>query len=179
MKIDGCGSRPGARRRGARLTALRQQRQAARRAQTAGTPVAAAASASDITIAMITHEAPGDTFWDKIRAGAEAGRARTTASTLKYSNNHGRRSAGDADPERGRQQGGRHRGHAGHPGRASARRVKKAVDAGIPAVAFNSGINDYTEVRHRRCTSARTRTSPARPWARGSRQEAGGQAPSV
>src|SRR3712207_7700246 len=30
------------------------------------------AADQEFTIAMITHEAPGDTFWDKIRNGAEA-----------------------------------------------------------------------------------------------------------
>ena len=33
---------------------------------------------------MVTHEAPGDTFWDRIRAGAEQA-AKDTGSTLKYS----------------------------------------------------------------------------------------------
>ena len=28
-------------------------------------------SGESYTIAMVTHEAPGDTFWDKIRSGAE------------------------------------------------------------------------------------------------------------
>ena len=28
---------------------------------------------SGYTFAMVTHETPGDTFWDKIRAGAAAG----------------------------------------------------------------------------------------------------------
>ena len=37
------------------------------------------------TIAMITHEAPGDTFWDKVRAGAEQA-AKNTGVELKYSN---------------------------------------------------------------------------------------------
>jgi simple sugar transport system substrate-binding protein len=37
------------------------------------------------TIAMITHESPGDTFWDKIRAGAEQA-AKDHNVTLKYSN---------------------------------------------------------------------------------------------
>ena len=32
------------------------------------------------TIAMVTHEQAGDTFWDKIRAGAEAAAARTASS---------------------------------------------------------------------------------------------------
>ena len=28
---------------------------------------------SGYTFAMVTHETPGDTFWDKIKAGARAG----------------------------------------------------------------------------------------------------------
>jgi len=47
---------------------------------------------SGYTIAMITHETPGDTFWDKIRAGAQQA-AKDTGSTLKYSN----------DPDAGKQ----------------------------------------------------------------------------
>ena len=43
---------------------------------------------SGYTFAMVTHEHPGDTFWDRIRAGAEQA-AKDTGSTLKYS----------ADPE--------------------------------------------------------------------------------
>ena len=39
---------------------------------------------SGYTLAMITHETPGDTFWDRIRAGAEQA-AKDTGSTLKYS----------------------------------------------------------------------------------------------
>src|SRR5919202_5646774 len=46
----------------------------------------------DFTIAMVTHEAPGDTFWDKIRNGAEAA-AKNLGVTLKYSN----------DPDAGKQ----------------------------------------------------------------------------
>ena len=40
---------------------------------------------SGYTFAMITHETPGDTFWDRIRSGAEQA-ATDTGSTLKYSN---------------------------------------------------------------------------------------------
>src|SRR3982750_4608486 len=39
---------------------------------------------SGYTFAMITHETPGDTFWDRIRAGAEQA-AKDTGSTLRYS----------------------------------------------------------------------------------------------
>ena len=43
-------------------------------------------SGSNLTIQMITHEQAGDTFWDKIRAGAEDA-AKAHGITLQYSNN--------------------------------------------------------------------------------------------
>src|SRR5690242_10222286 len=43
-------------------------------------------SGQPITIQMITHEQAGDTFWDKIRAGAQDA-AKATGVTLQYSNN--------------------------------------------------------------------------------------------
>ena len=79
-----------------------------------------AAGSSGYTIAFITHETPGDTFWDKIKAGAQQA-AKDTGVTLKYSNDPDADQAGRADPERGRLQGRRHRHHAGHPGRAGRR----------------------------------------------------------
>lgn len=94
-------------------------------------------------IAMITHEAPGDTFWDKIRAGAEDA-AQALNVELRYANN----------PEAPEQ----------------ATLVQNAVDtrvdglavtlafadavgpslqaanaAEIPVVAFNSGIEQYEQ----------------------------------
>ena len=45
----------------------------------------AVADTPNYTIAMVTHETPGDTFWDKIRSGAEAAAAKDNI-TLKYSN---------------------------------------------------------------------------------------------
>ena len=44
----------------------------------------AAPAGPKLTIAMITHETPGDTYWDIIRAGAKAAEAHLGA-TLKYS----------------------------------------------------------------------------------------------
>ena len=44
-----------------------------------------AAKATTMTVAMITHQAPGDTFWDIIRKGAEAGAANDGVK-LEYSN---------------------------------------------------------------------------------------------
>ena len=47
---------------------------------------------SGYTIAMVTHETPGDSFWDKIRAGAEqAAKDTGSAAVLQRP---GRRQAG-------------------------------------------------------------------------------------
>src|SRR3954465_12798220 len=98
---------------------------------------------SGYTFAMITHETPGDTFWDRIRAGAQQA-AKDTGSTLKYS----------ADPDATKQstliQGAI---DAKVDGIATTLvtpdalipSVKKAIDAGIPVDSFNSGTNFYKQ----------------------------------
>jgi simple sugar transport system substrate-binding protein len=94
-----------------------------------------------MTIAMITHAAPGDTFWDIIRKGAESASAKDNV-TLKYSSDPTSanqanliQSAIDSkvdgiavtlpDPP------------------ALLPVVKKAIAAGIPVVAFNAGITSF------------------------------------
>jgi simple sugar transport system substrate-binding protein len=96
---------------------------------------------SGYTFAMITHETPGDTFWDRIRAGAQQA-AKDTGSKLKYS----------ADPDATKQatliQGAI---DAKVDGIATTLvtpdalipSVKKAVAAGIPVDSFNSGTDFY------------------------------------
>jgi simple sugar transport system substrate-binding protein len=95
---------------------------------------------SGYTIAMITHETPGDTFWDRIRAGAEQA-AKDTGSTLKYS----------ADPDATKQAvliqnaiDSKVDGIATTLVTPDALipTVKKAIAAGIPVDSFNSGF-DY------------------------------------
>ena len=88
-KTDGVGrpdhGRPGGRRR------LQQHRRQGGRGERR--PVSAGkANTPAITVAMVTHEAPGDTFWDIIRKGAEAAAAKDNV-TLKYS----------SDPDSGNQ----------------------------------------------------------------------------
>jgi len=100
-----------------------------------------AASGKDLTIAMVTHEAPGDTFWDKIRNGAEQA-AKDHGITLNYSNNQ------DAGEQATLVQNAIDSGVDGLATTlptpdAIGPAVQKAVKAGIPTVAFNAGINDY------------------------------------
>jgi simple sugar transport system substrate-binding protein len=103
-----------------------------------------AAGSSGYTIAMITHETPGDTFWDKIKAGATQA-AKDTGVTLKYSN----------DPDAAKQAvliqnavDSKVNGIATTlvTPDALAGSVKAATDAKIPVVGFNSGIDQYQKL---------------------------------
>ena len=102
------------------------------------------ATTPNYTIAMITHETPGDTFWDKIRAGAEAA-AKKDNITLKYSN----------DPDATKQAAliqtavtSKVDGIATTLATPDPLKpaVQAALAAKIPVVAFNSGIDQYESV---------------------------------
>src|SRR5918911_1348612 len=80
---------------------------------------AGVANTPKITIAMITHQAPGDTFWDIIRKGAEAASAKDNVD-LQYSN----------DPDATKQ------------AQLIQAAIEKAVAAGIPVTMFNAGGPD-------------------------------------
>ncbi|AII08248.1 MULTISPECIES: substrate-binding domain-containing protein [Rhodococcus] len=93
------------------------------------------------TIAMITHEVPGDTFWDLIRKGAETAAAKDNIE-LRYS----------SDPEAPNQANlvqsaldSQVDGIALTLAKPDAMTpvVRAAVDAGTPVVAFNSGFDQY------------------------------------
>ncbi|MEV3906119.1 substrate-binding domain-containing protein [Mycobacterium sp. NPDC050551] len=96
------------------------------------------------TIAMITHEVPGDSFWDLIRKGAETA-AKKDNIELRYSN----------DPEAPNQanlvQSAIDSGVDGiavtlaKPD-AMAPAIKAAIDKGIPVVAFNSGFDNFKQM---------------------------------
>ncbi|GAA4393183.1 substrate-binding domain-containing protein [Tsukamurella soli] len=94
-----------------------------------------------LTIAMVTHEQPGDTFWDLIRKGAEMA-AKKDDVTLRYS----------SDPQAPNQANlvqtaidSKVDGIALTLATPSAMTavVKNAQKAGIPISAFNAGYNDY------------------------------------
>lgn len=106
---------------------------AAAKAQAAATP--------SMTIAMITHAAPGDTFWDIVRKGAEAAAAKDNV-TLRYS----------SDAEGGAQAtlvqnalDSKVDAIAVTLAKPEAVTpvVRRAIAAGIPAVVFNAGIDHW------------------------------------
>jgi len=97
-----------------------------------------------MTIAMVTHEVPGDSFWDLIRKGAEAA-AKKDNIELRYSN----------DPEAPNQanlvQTAVDSGVAGIAvtlAKPDAMRaaVENAEKKGIPVVAFNAGQDAWKEM---------------------------------
>jgi simple sugar transport system substrate-binding protein len=108
----------------------------------ASTPSSSAsAPAAPVTVAMITHETPGDTYWDIIRSGAKKA-AEQLGVTLKYS----------SDPDFTKQAtlvqnaidskvDGIAMTAAGPSALTGA--VKAANDAGVPVVMFDSGIEDW------------------------------------
>ncbi|MCA2214039.1 sugar ABC transporter substrate-binding protein [Jidongwangia harbinensis] len=103
-----------------------------------------APGSSGFTIAFITHETPGDTFWDKVKNGAQQA-AKDTGVTLKYSN----------DPDAAKQavliQNAVDSKVSGIATtlvtpNALAGSVKAATDAKIPVVGFNSGLDQYRQL---------------------------------
>ncbi|WP_419228624.1 substrate-binding domain-containing protein [Gordonia sp. CPCC 205515] len=99
------------------------------------------AGTEQLTIAMVTHEVPGDSFWDLIRKGAEMA-AKKDNVELKYS----------SDPEAPNQANlvqsaidSKVDGIAVTLAKpdAMAPAVKAALAANIPVTAFNSGYDDW------------------------------------
>ncbi|MEU8578131.1 sugar ABC transporter substrate-binding protein [Streptomyces asoensis] len=102
------------------------------------------ASTPRMTVAMVTHASPGDTFWDLIRKGAQAAAAKDNIK-LVYS----------SDPSAGNQANlvqnaidQKVDGIALTAAKPDAMKdvIAKANAAGIPVVGFNSGVNDWKKL---------------------------------
>ncbi len=104
----------------------------------------AVADTPRLTIAMVTHEAPGDSFWDKVRAGAEVAAAKDNVD-LKYSNDP--TAPGEANLVQNAVDS-KVDGIAATFLSPDAMKgaVKAATDANIPVVGFNTGIGQYKEL---------------------------------
>ena len=102
------------------------------------------ATTPKIKIALITHAAPGDTFWDIVRKGAEEAAAKDNVDLLYTS-----------DPEGGRQAqlieqavDQKVDGIAVTLAKPDALKdaLKRATDAGIPVVSLNAGEDVYKQL---------------------------------
>ncbi len=109
---------------------------------TAGpSPTAEPADTQRMTIAFVTHQAPGDTFWDVVRRGAEAAAERDDVE-LRYA--HDADAVRQADLVRAAV-ADKVAGIAvtiANP-EAMEQAVRAATAAEIPVVAVNSGITDW------------------------------------
>ncbi|APT84042.1 sugar ABC transporter substrate-binding protein [Corynebacterium aquilae DSM 44791] len=116
---------------------------------TGGAPVAGTSGSSAgggvdtdrAVVAMVSHGAPGDTFWDLVRKGAEDA-AKKDNIELRYS----------SDPQAPNQANLVQSAIDAHVdgiavtlpnAQAIGPAAKNAVDAGIPVVGLNAGMNDY------------------------------------
>ncbi|MGC0328363.1 simple sugar transport system substrate-binding protein [Streptomyces sp. SAI-170] len=97
-----------------------------------------------IKIALVTHQSPGDTFWDIVRKGAEAAAAKDNVELI-YS----------ADPNAGNQAGlvqnaidQKVDGIAVTLAKPDALKdvVARAKAAGIPVVGLNSGVSEWQKL---------------------------------
>src|SRR6266702_2885697 len=115
-----------------------------KKAAQGGTSVAAGhANTKRYTIAMITHAAVGDTFWDIIRHGALAAAAKDNI-TLRYSNSDDptKQAALIQDAINSKVDGIA----VTDPAPAAiCPTIKKAVSSGIPVVMFNAGVANWQQ----------------------------------
>lgn len=110
------------------------------RQETSSTSGGTAASTSKMTIAMITHAAPGDTFWDIIRKGANAAAAKDNAEVQYSSDPDAARQAQLIQAAIDKKVDGIAVTDPNTPALGDV--IKKAVAAGIPVTMFNAGGPD-------------------------------------
>jgi simple sugar transport system substrate-binding protein len=94
-----------------------------------------------LTIAMITHAQPGDTFWDIIRKGANAAAAKDNVKLIYLADPTATKEAQLISNVVQQHVDGIALTLA-FPD-AQAANVKEAQDAGVPIVGFNAGVDDW------------------------------------
>ena len=104
---------------------------------------AGATSAEDVRIDVVTHAAPGDSFWDVVKAGSDRA-GEDLGIDVRY----------NSSPDPGEQStlidnavadgtGGVVVSMANPDGLETA--IRAAVDAGVPVITINSGIDDWQD----------------------------------
>ncbi|MEU9473193.1 sugar ABC transporter substrate-binding protein [Streptomyces avermitilis] len=96
-----------------------------------------------MTVAMITHAAPGDTFWDTIRKGAEAAAAKDNVKLIYSSDPSGPNQANLVQNAIDQKVDGIAVTLAKPDAMKSV--VARAKKAGIPVVGFNGGVDDWKD----------------------------------
>ncbi|MFE2970375.1 sugar ABC transporter substrate-binding protein [Streptomyces sp. NPDC059340] len=113
-----------------------------KQAEESGNAVSAGkAGTPRMTVAMVTHAAPGDTFWDTIRKGAEAAAAKDNVKLIYSSDPSGPNQSNLVQNAIDQKVDG----IAVTLAKPDAMKavVAKAEQAGIPVVGFNTGVRDW------------------------------------
>ncbi|BCL32308.1 sugar ABC transporter substrate-binding protein [Streptomyces aurantiacus] len=108
-----------------------------------GAASAGKADTPRMKIAMITHAAPGDTFWDLIRKGAETAAAKDNVELVYSSNPDAAKQANLVQNAIDQKVDGIAVTLAKPDAMKAA--VAKAEKAGIPVVGFNGGVDDWAD----------------------------------
>jgi len=113
-----------------------------KKADEAGNNISAGkATTPRMTIAMITHAAPGDTFWDTIRKGAQTAAAKDNVKLVYSSDPNGPNQSNLVQNAIDQKVDGIAVTLAKPDAMKSV--VAQAEKAGIPVVGFNTGVQDW------------------------------------
>ncbi|WP_329543941.1 sugar ABC transporter substrate-binding protein [Streptomyces sp. NBC_01356] len=115
-----------------------------KQAEESGNDVSAGkAGTPRMTVALITHAAPGDTFWDTIRKGAEAAAAKDNIKLVYSSDPSGPNQSNLVQNAIDQKVDGIALTLAKPDAMKAV--VAQAEKAGIPVVGFNTGVQDWKE----------------------------------
>ncbi len=108
-----------------------------------GVPLVPSGTEPRVTVAMVTHAQTGDTFWDIIRLGAIDAAAQSNVNLVYSSDGDATRQAALIDEA----VASRVDGLAVSVPNAAVLTpaIKRAIDAGIPVVGFNAGLESYRD----------------------------------
>lgn len=104
----------------------------------------AAAELDPLKVALVTHQAPGDTFWDIVRSGAETAAGRNGIELLYSADPDGARQAQLVQQAVDQKVDGIVVTLA--KADAMSGEVQKAVEAGIPVFSINAGEEQYKDI---------------------------------
>jgi simple sugar transport system substrate-binding protein len=112
--------------------------------QASGAATGAVATTPRLKIAMITHAAPGDTFWDLVRKGAETAAAKDNVELVYSSDPNGANQANLVQNSVDQKVDA----IAVTLAKPSAMQgaIAKAEAAGIPVIGLNAGVNEWKKL---------------------------------
>jgi simple sugar transport system substrate-binding protein len=97
-----------------------------------------------VAVALVTHQPPGDTFWDLVRRGAQEAADKNSIELRYFHDPEGAVQAGQVSAAVAEQVAGIAVTLADPPAMSAA--VRSAVATGIPVVAVNTGIDAWREM---------------------------------